>query len=170
MLFRSCLFYLPTFMAQLFFICHSFNGSKVQKKSPKTGPQNTSFQSVDHLLKLPELVTCPQCYGLECRTKMTQLVFVIEVQSSPPHGGLVCALRFPSGISRNHSDSTRILIGNSGTQYHPNSREFVKSVRPDSDWTTRNYFRPVSDQNQVVPSGSDQNNSDKSLILIDHLI
>ena len=51
-----------------------------------------------------------------------------------------------------------IPIGNSGTQYHPNSREFVKSVRPDSD------------RNRVVPSGSDRNNSNKSLILIDHLI
>jgi len=38
---------------------------------------------------------------------------------------LVCAPRFPSGISRNRSDSDQNLIRNSGTQYHPNSREFV---------------------------------------------
>ena len=55
-------------------------------------------------------------------------------------------------------------LGNSGTQYHPNSREFVQSVRLDSDWTTRNYFRPVSDQNQVVPTGSNQKDSQKSNI------
>ena len=72
------------------------------------------------------------------------------------YGGLVCAPRFPSGISWNRSDSDRNPSGNSGTQYHPNRREFVKSVRPDSDRTTRTYFRPVSTRNQSVPSGSDQ--------------
>ena len=55
------------------------------------------------------------------------------------------------------------LLGNSGTQYHPNSREFVQSVQPDSNRTTQNYFQPVSDQ-------KDSQKSDKSLILIDHLI
>jgi len=74
-------------------------------------------------------------------------------------GGLVCAPRFPSGISRNRSDSDQNLIGNSGTQYHPNGREFVQSVRPDSDRTTRNYFRPVSDRNQAVLTGSNRKDS-----------
>jgi len=46
-------------------------------------------------------------------------------------GGLVCAPCFLSGISRNRSDSDQNLIGNSGTQYHPNSREFAQFVRPD---------------------------------------
>ena len=60
--------------------------------------------------------------------------------------------------------TAQILIRNSGTQYHPNSREFVQSVRPDSDRTTRNYFQPVSDQNQVVPTGSNWKDSQKSNI------
>ena len=32
---KICLFYLPTFMVQLFLICHSFNSSKVQKKDQR---------------------------------------------------------------------------------------------------------------------------------------
>ena len=97
-------------------------------------------------------------------------------------GGLVCAPRFPSGISRNRSDSDQNPIGNSGTQDHPNSREFVQFVRPDSDRKGQfrsdhsepspTNFRPISDRNQLVPTGSDRKNSqnsDKSLILIDHL-
>ena len=62
--------------------------------------------------------------------------------------GLVCAPRFPSGISRNHSDSDRNPSGNFGTQYHPNSREFVKSVRPDSD--QKGQFR--SDHSELFPT------------------
>ena len=105
-----------------------------------------------------------------------------QVLSSLHRRGLVCAPRFPSGISRNRSDSDQNPIGNSGTQDHPNSREFVQFVRPDSDRKGRfrsdhsepspTNFRPISDRNQLVPTGSDRKNSqnsDKSLILIDHL-
>ena len=77
--------------------------------------------------------------------------------------GLVCAPRFPSRISRNRSDSDQIPIGNSGTQDHPNSREFVQFVRPDSDRKGQfrsdhsepspTNFRPISGRNQLVPIG-----------------
>ena len=56
-------------------------------------------------------------------TVLTKIYILIQVTVA---GGLVCAPRFLSGISRNP-------IGNSGTQDHPNSREFVQFVRPDSN-------------------------------------
>ena len=45
--------------------------------------------------------------------------------------------------------TARIPIGNSGTQYHPNSREFVKPVQLDSD--RKGQFR--SDHSELFPTG-----------------
>ena len=53
--------------------------------------------------------------------------------------------------------TARIPIGNSGTQYHPNSREFVQSVRPDSD--RKGQFR--SDNSELFPTSSNRFQSER---------
>ena len=108
--------------------------------------------------------------GITCQTgladtALSKCVQTVSGLAFPAKlGGLVCAPHFPSGISWNHSDSDRNPSGNFGTQYHPNSREFVKSVRPDSD--QKGQFR--SDHSELFPtsfrsepSGSDRFRSER---------
>ena len=77
--------------------------------------------------------------------------------------------RIPIGIRAEILEhSTTQIVGNLS-----NLSDWIPIGKVNSDQTTRNYFRPVSDRNQLVPTGSDQKDSqksDKSSILIDHLI
>ena len=56
-------------------------------------------------------------------------------------------------------NSTTQIVGNLS-----NLSDRIPIGKVNSDRTTRNYFQPVSDQNQVVPTGSDRKDSQKSNI------
>jgi len=53
--------------------------------------------------------------------------------------------------------STTQIVGNLS-----NLSDRIPIRKVNSDRTTQNYFRPVSDRNQVVPTGSDRKDSQKS--------
>jgi len=55
--------------------------------------------------------------------------------------------------------STTQIVGNLS-----NLSDRILIGKVNSDRTTQNYFRPVSDRNQVVPTGSDRKDSQKSNI------
>ena len=65
-------------------------------------------------------------------------------------------LRFRSEILEH---STTQIVGNLS-----NLSDRIPIGKVNSDRTTRNYFQPVSDQNQVVPTGSNWKDSQKSNI------
>ena len=53
--------------------------------------------------------------------------------------------------------STTQIVGNLS-----NLSDRIPIRKVNSDRTTRNYFRPVSDRNQAVPTGSNRKDSQKS--------
>jgi len=87
---------------------------------------------------------CDFCLSILLHCKIQ--VVIGHVKASPLADTLRSCL-CPTDTERNQSEPLRFR-SNSGTQYHPNSREFVKSVRPDSD--RKGQFR--SDHSELFPT------------------